>query len=207
MQCRFGSIHKFCMTTRRFGVHYALSTGLRLIYIFSGLVCSLNGFGLGFCMFLDFVSRGYGYLWQDILFWVTCYPCISDFCRLNGNLLDTLIWQIWTHKNIVIFAFEEAAQTYCNIACKAWFQVTIYIRLDWNQLCQCCNLLSAATQRKFTNCFVRTSLGVHPIGPKIDQDNIIIPSILDLALLHSYYCLEFDDNSSQGRFLLVSRLF
>lgn len=46
-----------------------------------------------------------------------------DFAR------GSLIWAIWIHRNVVVFASDEALETKFAIACKAWFQLMVYMRL------------------------------------------------------------------------------
>lgn len=86
------------------------------------------------------------------------------------------------HRNAVIFAILDASQSHTALACKAWFQLTTYMTMDWKRVKNMMRRVNASQQRALQNAFI-TTWGAHPIGPRLVHEELFIPAVLALALL------------------------
>lgn len=86
------------------------------------------------------------------------------------------------HRNAVVFATLDASQSRIALACKAWYQLTTYMVLDWKRVKNKMRSVNATLRAGLKNLYIKT-WGVHPIGPWLVHEEMFIPAVPALAIL------------------------
>jgi hypothetical protein len=87
-------------------------------------------------------------------------------------LRGSMLWNIWIHRNTVVFQNEYASTSQTAIACKVWCQMRRYISISFSCLRRKLRSANVAEADRLKAVFTRTwdspPLGPHVHLPKMD---------------------------------------
>ena len=94
----------------------------------------------------------------------------------------SVLWNIWLHRNAVVFQTRDAVQPKTAIACKVWIKMRQYIRLDFLSLRRKLVTANNGHSARLISVFKRT-WGPPPLGPVLCIPNIDLPAVPALSIL------------------------